>query len=410
MRLFEVIKFYSCRLIVLVFLISDISYTQAANHEVNYLVPNEAQTFNPNTYKQSERFKIFCHEGKPKSILYIWQSIYLHIDLDSEDYTQYDGPTPEIVSQEYEAHRSSWNMNLFSWKSKNMKLDPFNQNCIGIYSNHDYTIRMKVVHIDYWKLLMLVVGIFIYISAAKLSQNVLFYYICGITFGITASFLILIYFISKLFPRKSIMYGVFATGWTVSLYLLQLIRDNLRTIFVMYGEYVVYYTIFSGVVSFIVCYKYGPIKDQKTRNIIRWSLQAIGLLSIYLSSQFQEVSVAQIIILLIYYNTPNRWLSKPRNYLKRKFPPKVKLLTNDQYYEQGVRETSKSLEELRKYCLSPQCNQWKTALKLKDVKRFASFIEGNSHLSDEEILEYETSINQVDLTDDEGHSDYTDED
>lgn len=33
--------------------------------------------------------------------------------------------------------------------------------------------------------------------------------------------------------------------------------------------------------------------------------------------------------------------------------------------------------------------------------RFASFVEGNSHLSDDEILEYETSIQQTDLTDDE---------
>ncbi|KAL3271626.1 hypothetical protein HHI36_022100 [Cryptolaemus montrouzieri] len=109
---------------------------------------------------------------------------------------------------------------------------------------------------------------------------------------------------------------------------------------------------------------------------------------------------------------PSSWLSKPKIYLKKKFPPKIKLLTNDEYYEQGVRETNKNLEELRQYCLSPKCNQWKTALKLKDVKRFASFIEGNSHLSDDEILEYETSFHQTDLTDDEesDQENYTDED
>lgn len=39
------------------------------------------------------------------------------------------------------------------------------------------------------------------------------------------------------------------------------------------------------------------------------------------------------------------------------------------------------------------------------IFRFASFVEGNSHLSDEEILEYETSIHNVDLTDDEVDSD-----
>lgn len=45
------------------------------------------------------------------------------------------------------------------------------------------------------------------------------------------------------------------------------------------------------------------------------------------------------------------------------------MLSTDEYYEQGVRETAKALEQLRTYCSSPDCNQWKTALKLKDVKR-----------------------------------------
>lgn len=57
------------------------------------------------------------------------------------------------------------------------------------------------------------------------------------------------------------------------------------------------------------------------------------------------------------------------DYRKKKFPPKVILLTNDEYYEQGVRETNKALEDLRKYCSSPECNKWDTALKIKDVKR-----------------------------------------
>lgn len=56
-------------------------------------------------------------------------------------------------------------------------------------------------------------------------------------------------------------------------------------------------------------------------------------------------------------------------YRKKRFPPKVKPLTNDEYYEQGVRETTKALKDLRNYCNSPECKQWQIALKLKDVKR-----------------------------------------
>lgn len=78
------------------------------------------------------------------------------------------------------------------------------------------------------------------------------------------------------------------------------------------------------------------------------------------------------------------------------------MLNNDEYYQQGVRETNKSLVELREYCASAKCNQWKTVLRLGNAKRFASFVEGNSHISDDEVLEYETeSFHRTELTDDE---------
>ena len=59
-------------------------------------------------------------------------------------------------------------------------------------------------------------------------------------------------------------------------------------------------------------------------------------------------------------------------YRKRKFPPKTKLLTDDEYHEQGVRETAKALQELRGYCSSPDCNAWKTVLKLKEPVRYCT--------------------------------------
>jgi len=55
--------------------------------------------------------------------------------------------------------------------------------------------------IDYWKVLLLGAGVLLFVSAPKLSKNSLFYYICGISVGICASFLILVYMMSKLFPK-----------------------------------------------------------------------------------------------------------------------------------------------------------------------------------------------------------------
>jgi hypothetical protein len=55
--------------------------------------------------------------------------------------------------------------------------------------------------IDYWRVLLLGAGVLLFISAPKLSASPLFYYICGISVGICASFLILVYMMSKLLPK-----------------------------------------------------------------------------------------------------------------------------------------------------------------------------------------------------------------
>jgi hypothetical protein len=62
--------------------------------------------------------------------------------------------------------------------------------------------------IDYWRVLLLGAGFLLFISAPKLSNNSLFYYICGITFGTCASFLILVYVISKLLPKVCIIRNI----------------------------------------------------------------------------------------------------------------------------------------------------------------------------------------------------------
>jgi len=49
---------------------------------------------------------------------------------------------------------------------------------------------------------------------------------------------------------------------------------------------------------------------------------------------------------------------------RRRFPPKIRLLTEEEYVAQGIEETRKALEELRVYCHSPNCDSWKTVSRL----------------------------------------------
>lgn len=55
-----------------------------------------------------------------------------------------------------------------------------------------------------------------------------------------------------------------------------------------------------------------------------------------------------------------------------RFPPKPRLLTVDEFHEQGVLETTRALEELKKFCSSPESKPWRMMTRLKDPQRLVS--------------------------------------
>ena len=59
--------------------------------------------------------------------------------------------------------------------------------------------------IDFRRLVYFGLGIFLFLTAPSLSSNPIFYYICGITLGITSSVLIAFYFMSKLISKVNII-------------------------------------------------------------------------------------------------------------------------------------------------------------------------------------------------------------
>lgn len=334
--------------------------------------------------------------------MHMFETVFLNFECDHDDFSQYEGGTPEEVRAHHETEQSLFSFNLLSnSRKKVIKMDPFNQSCIGVVSGDEYTVRLNLIRIDFWRMIMLAVGVFVFLSSAKLSDNALFYYICGIFLGVFASFLVVVYMASKLFPRKPMMYGVMLGGWTLGIYFAQMLMDNLRLIFVTYQVYVFWYILTTGFISFVICYRMGPPKNQRSKDLIKWSLQLAALGAVFFSSAYREATTGLCIAMLVFYYFPRSVLLRIRSFYRRRFPPKRRFLTNEEYYEQGVRETTKALDELRAYCNSPDCKQWSTVLKLRDPSRFASFMEGTSHLMDDEILEYETSNANQEISDDE---------
>lgn len=63
-----------------------------------------------------------------------------------------------------------------------------------------------------------------------------------------------------------------------------------------------------------MCYRWGPVQDDRTKNLIKWTLQIIGLTLVFFSSHFQEAAMGQIVLLVLFHYIPKKWLSAPKSY------------------------------------------------------------------------------------------------
>lgn len=333
---------------------------------------------------------IFCWTGRQKLISHYFETANFHLQIDNDDFLQYQGSDTEAILQDIENKKSLFSFNfLWSTKRDSVPLNVFNNTCIGVETAQEYQVVLQIIQYDTAKVVLLIVGTLLLFVSGRLSENSLFYYICGISFGVAASFLILVYFVSKVFPRKALMYGSLAFGWSIVFYFGRVVWQNLQMLVQTYGEYLVYYCLVTGIISFIICYRYGPPTDKRSKNLIKWSIQGLALILVWASTDLKEVAGLVAITLLSLYYSPkcsmgSSWTFWPRSKKRR-------LISMEEFERQGAIETAKALENLKRFCSSPECNQWRTISRLKDPSRFASFIEGDSHVRNNEIIDHETS-------------------
>lgn len=369
---------------------------------------------------------IYCYTGTTKSLFALWQTVKFQIRIKNDEFRQYLGSNPEDVYKEYTKDSYGWSVvNPFIKKSqKTVSINLFEPTCMAINTKERHSIDLLVQRVDLWRVILMAAGIALIFSSKSLSGNPVFFYLCGIFIGVFASFMVLMYYISKMLPKRTLTYGLLIGGWTVGVYLFQQMWENIQTLAVDHRNYVIWYTLAVSFISFLVCYRIGPPRNQRSKNIVMWTIQCVGVLMIFFSSEYQEASAAIIIASMIIKYFPESWVYRIRGYWRSRFPPARRLLTSEEYYEQGARETRRALAALREHCASPDCAQWAVMLKLNDSKRFASFVEGNSHLSDDEILDYESyafsldrsrkpsshsTRNQLEISDDDDLTDSDDD-
>uniref|UniRef100_A0A3B4XP17 Nuclear envelope integral membrane protein 1 n=1 Tax=Seriola lalandi dorsalis TaxID=1841481 RepID=A0A3B4XP17_SERLL len=210
----------------------------------------------------------------------------------------------------------------------------------------------------------------------------IFFYSAGMSTGMIASLIILFFIL------KSPFYLLIVGGWSFSVYAIQLVCRNLNIILREHWHMALGYVAVVGFISFAVCYRYGPLVDEKNINILSWTLQLFGLLLIYLGIQIQQVAFAIIVAALFSKNLeypPVLYCISPVDIFGSHDLNPRRLLTEEEYQKEGEEETRRALEELRKYCNSPEFSPWKAVSRLQSPKRFADFIEGSPHLMQNEV-------------------------
>ncbi|KAH8242816.1 hypothetical protein KR032_002420, partial [Drosophila birchii] len=330
----------------------------------------------------------YCYKGKKPSIINFLETVEFYLAIASEEYAQYGGKTPAEVLKHYNERQSLFSVTLFSQKRQRIQMSPFEQQCIGIDTWQPYNVILNHVPLDVWRLLQLFAGLLVFWISRRLAKNSVFYYLAGIILGICASLLVIIYLVSRSIPRRPMMYGVMIGGWTLGFYLLKQVVNNLRVILLTYREYVVWYLIVTGLISFLICYRIGPPRNPRSQNIIMWVLQATGGALVYFSSWHINAATFLIAVVFVFYYFPQSLIDYSKRAYCRRFPPKRRFLTQEEYYQQTAEETANSLSELRKYLNSPGCKQWDLITKLHIPMRVAAFANGAPHLDEEQIEDY----------------------
>lgn len=69
-------------------------------------------------------------------------------------------------------------------------------------------------------------------------------------------------------------------------------------------QYLIIYVFVAGVISFAVLYRFGPVENPRTFNLIQWSIQLLALILIALASQLPEIGFAFVTLALLFYFVP----------------------------------------------------------------------------------------------------------
>uniref|UniRef100_A0A915B3C4 Nuclear envelope integral membrane protein 1 n=1 Tax=Parascaris univalens TaxID=6257 RepID=A0A915B3C4_PARUN len=355
---------------------------------------------------------VYHFNGFDVHFSHLFIEVHLQINLTNEQtYQIYQGNNCSSMLEHYRDDQRLFGLLRYASIMRSKHLNPFGRSVLGVFTREPYTIRVRVWDVNYIRLGVFLGSIVLFLMSASLVRNALLYYAGGCAAGVVASLLIVAIIFYRFTPKRWTGLPILFGGWSLSFYIIYMVWKNFTLLLLQYQKFIAAYFATVTLISFAICYRYGPPTDVRSHNLAQWALQSIALAFIYFSCQIVEVAYS-VMAVLLFWAAAKGWIvpvvmkffavmNTVRCFL---FPKSRRLLTLEEYERQGEEETSKALDELRIYCSSPEVNAWKITSSLSDPKRFARFVDGScGHVSEEESLLHELECSRMDeFSDDSG--------
>uniref|UniRef100_A0A8C2KWV2 Nuclear envelope integral membrane protein 2 n=1 Tax=Cyprinus carpio TaxID=7962 RepID=A0A8C2KWV2_CYPCA len=272
-------------------------------------------------------------------------------------------------------------------------------------SNTEYTLHVSNKRLNRMCFLLFVCGLVLFFGAGNICRSPLFFYTTGVILGVIATFVFLTLVLRNFIPTRGLFLVLLGAGSGLSYMGIQKVLNEWDDIVTEHWMELLVYVLISGLFSFAVCYKHGPITNKHTLNFMSWCMQVVGMVLVYYGITFPPACYVLIMFLLCWKILPLAWsllhliwslLMWIRSLFfsflglfRRRKRPKVRLLTEEEYREQGEIHTRASLDELREHCNRPGFPAWDTVLRLRSPHRYAEFLRSGSHITQEELQNHE---------------------
>ncbi|XP_016301145.1 nuclear envelope integral membrane protein 2-like [Sinocyclocheilus anshuiensis] len=265
-------------------------------------------------------------------------------------------------------------------------------------SNTKYTLHVSNKRLNRMCFLLFVCGLVLFFGAGNICRSSLFFYTTGVTLGVVGIFVFLTLVLRNFVPTRGLFLVLLGAGSGLSYMGIQRVINEWDDIVTEHWMELLVYVLISGLVSFAVCYKHGPITNKHTLNFMTWGMQVVSMVLLYYGITIPPAYYVLIMLLLCWKILPLAWsllmwiCSLFYSFLglfRRKKRPKLRLLTEEEYREQGEIHTRASLEVLQEHCNKSGFPAWDTVLRLRSPQKFAEFLRNGSHVTQEELQNHE---------------------